>query len=87
MMYGGVEVCALATLSTEERAHGTPRMGGWMGPRVGMDYMENLKIYCIHQELNPSSLASGLWAIAALVDVRKLRNVCHLLLLSRCPRK
>jgi hypothetical protein len=37
-----------------ERATGTYRIGGWMGPRAGLDAVEKRKNTCPYRELNPS---------------------------------
>jgi hypothetical protein len=47
----GCSVC----ITLIETAAGTHCIGGWVGPRAGLDVMEKRKIPCPCLELNPDS--------------------------------
>jgi hypothetical protein len=47
---------ASAVFTSGETAHGTHWIGGWVGPRAGLDIMEKGKISFSYQESNPYSL-------------------------------
>jgi hypothetical protein len=39
-----------------ETASGTDCIGGWVGPRAGMGFMENIEISCTYRESSPEFL-------------------------------
>jgi hypothetical protein len=43
--------------TSREKALGTHCIGGWVGPRVGLNVMEKRKISCPYREWNPDSSA------------------------------
>lgn len=41
--------------TTEERAAGINRIGGWVGSRAGMDVLEQTKVFSAYHNLTPAS--------------------------------
>jgi hypothetical protein len=51
----GCQLDALADLPPGETALSNHWIGGWVGPRADLDFMEKRKISCSYRESNPYS--------------------------------
>jgi hypothetical protein len=57
-----------------ERAPGTHRTGGWVGPRIGLDAVAKKKksLHCLFRDSNPSRQVRGL--VTGLNELPRLQN-------------
>jgi hypothetical protein len=59
---------APAALPPLRIATGTPWIGGWVGPRAGLDAMAKRKFLCPCRNSNPGRLARSL--VTVLIEIR-----------------
>jgi hypothetical protein len=78
------QLLAPAAFLSGERATGTHWIGGWVGPRVGLDAVEKRKI--VHyRESNPGSSSLSLYRLSYTINLKRI--IYHMLTYSDLGRR